>query len=165
MGCQVRAATPADVPGIRRVARAGWHAAYGDLMSAETIDGTLSEYYAPEVVERGVTAEGVVYLVAVAEERVVGYASGSDAERGPGAELGTIYVDPDRWGEGIGSRLFGSLRARLRERGYERVRATVLAENDAGLPFYEARGFERVEKREAVVGGESHRALVMAREL
>jgi ribosomal protein S18 acetylase RimI-like enzyme len=165
MDLRVRSATPADVPGIRRVASAGWRAAYGDIMDEATIEETLSAYYAPEEVERSVTAESVVYLVAVAEERVLGYASGTDSDRGPGAELVSIYVTPDRWGEGVGSRLFEELRARLRQRGYERVRAVVLAANDVGLLFYCRHGFERVEEREEVVGGEPHRAFVVAREL
>ena len=164
MDPRVRSATPADVPGIRRVASAGWRAAYGDIMDEATIEETLSAYYAPEEVERSVTAESVVYLVAVAEERVLGYASGTDSEHGPGAELVNIYVTPGRWGEGVGSRLFETLRARLRRRGYERVRAVVLAENDVGLPFYRRHGFEQVEEREEVVGGEPHRAFVVARE-
>lgn len=165
MDPRVRSATPSDVPGIRRVASKGWHAAYGDIMSEERIDEILSVYYAPEDVQRAVTAESVVYLVAVTEERVVGYASGADAKERGEAELVNIYIDPERWGEGVGSDLFESLRRRLRERGYERVRATVLAENDAGLPFYRHRGFERIDEREEVVGGESHQAFVLAREL
>ena len=97
--------------------------------------------------------------------RVIGYTSGSNSEHGPGAELGTIYVDPDWWGEGVGTALFDELRARLRQRGFERVRAVVLAENEAGLPFYRRHGFEQVDEHEEVVGDESHRALVVAREL
>ncbi len=165
MDSRVRSATPLDIPGVRRVASKGWHAAYGDIMSEKRIDETLSAYYAPEVVERAVVSGGVVYLVAVTGERVVGYASGADAEERAEAELVNIYVDPERWGEGVGSHLFEDLRTRLRERGYERVRATVLAENDAGLPFYRRHGFERIDEREEVIGGESHRAFVVAREL
>ena len=162
---RVRSATPADVPGVRRVASRGWRAAYGDIMSAETVEEALSEHYTPAEVERAVTAEDAVYLFAVAGGRVIGYTSGSNSEHGPGAELGTIYVDPDWWGEGVGTALFDELRARLRQRGFERVRAVVLAENEAGLPFYRRHGFEQVDEHEEVVGDESHRALVVAREL
>jgi len=163
----VREARPADVAGIRRVAREAWHAAYGDLMTEAAIEATLRDYYDAEAVERAVGAETVVYLVAVADGRVVGYASGgANEESGPEtAELSSIYVDPDRWGEGVGSRLFGALSDRLRERGFGRVRAVVLAANGAGRPFYRARGFERVDEHEERVGGETHRALVLERAL
>lgn len=166
---EVREATGADVEGIRQVASEGWHAAYGSVMAESTIESVLAEYYARETVERAVASDECVYLVAVdgtGSGPVVGYAAGSGAEADPEtAILSAIYVRPGRWGEGVGGALFETLRDRLRGRGFDRVRATVLVENDAGRPFYEARGFEQVGEREERVGGESHRALVVERSL
>ncbi len=44
----LRPATPADADGIAAVARESWHAAYGDFLSAETIDATVDAWYDPQ---------------------------------------------------------------------------------------------------------------------
>lgn len=163
----VRSATADDVPDIRCVASDSWYTAYGDILDESVIDGRLSEWYNEETVERAVTAEQVVYLVATVDGDVVGYASGGEGEEGgpETATLSSIYVHPDRWGEGVGQQLLADLCGRLRERGFERLRAVVLADNDVGIPFYENEGFERVAERTDSLGEESHDEVIFEREL
>ena len=59
--------------------------------------------------------------------------------------LGSIYVDPARWGEGIGSRLLDRAERDVRERGGDRLRLGVMAANDRAVGFNESRGYERVD--------------------
>ncbi len=162
----VRAAVPADVPAIRRIARESWHAAYGGFVPEPAIEGTLAEWYSEETVERGVTDDGIVYLVAEKESHdVVGYASATGGDENGAAILTSVYVVPERWGEGIGPALLEGVTGRLRERGFDRVRATVLADNEVGAAFYDRRGFERVAERAEELGGEQYEALVVERGL
>ncbi|WP_049901755.1 GNAT family N-acetyltransferase [Halococcus agarilyticus] len=150
----VRAATVADVDGIQRIARRAWRATYGDFLAEAAIDAILDDWYAAEELEASITAEGSVYLVAE-DEGIAGYASAApiDAEDDDReAQLYAIYVDPDRWGHGIGTALLDEIVDRLAKRDVEQLRIEVLADNTVGVSFYESRGFERTDERERTVG-------------
>lgn len=67
------------------------------------------------------------------------------------AEVGALYVDPDRWRDGVGTALLIAAFERLKERGWQEVVLWVLPENLRALAFYARHGFtieEGVEKRE-----------------
>jgi ribosomal protein S18 acetylase RimI-like enzyme len=161
----VREATIEDVPRIRDIASAGWHAAYADVLDEATVERVLAEWYAPEDVERAVRSEDVVYLVAESTGGgVVGYVSGA-ARTGRYGSGSSFYVAPERWGEGIGSALFDRLLDALREAGVERVEFEVLAANEDARGFYEARGFEAVGESTDDLFGAVHSVLVYARDV
>ncbi|WP_323191542.1 GNAT family N-acetyltransferase [Halostella sp. PRR32] len=156
MSVEVRPATTDDVAGVRRVAHAAWEAAYDDLLAAETREQCLSEWYSPVAVERAVTDTSVGYFVAV-DDDVVGYASGSTAGTEGIGHLSSIYVHPDHWDNGVGSHLLDAVEQFLAAEGVREVRIRVLAENDLGIEFYRARGYEREETQTAELGGRSYR--------
>ena len=83
---------------------------------------------------------------------VVGFAS---AERtwADEVELHTIYVHPDRWGEGVGAALLDEVAAWARAEGADRIACGVLADNAVGVGFFEAVGFRRGRKTEAEIAG------------
>ncbi|MFC6837139.1 GNAT family N-acetyltransferase [Halomarina ordinaria] len=155
----VRPAAAADVDGIRRVAQLGWEAAYGAFLDAETVERAMREWYDPDVVAEGIEDPSVVYRVA-ASDGVVGYATGR-LDRATG-HLTSLYVDPGRWGEGVGSRLFEAVLERLAERGAEYVEIRVLAENEVGRSFYAGRGVRLVIESETDLFGERVREVVYA---
>ncbi len=86
------------------------------------------------------------------ESTVVGFAS---AERtwADEVELHTIYVHPDRWGEGVGAALLDEVAAWARAEGADRIACGVLADNAVGVGFFEAVGFRRGRKTEAEIAG------------
>ncbi|WP_370355781.1 GNAT family N-acetyltransferase [Catenulispora sp. EB89] len=59
----------------------------------------------------------------------------------PEAELGSLFVDPDMIGKGVGRRLLQHMLETARGIG---VRTVVLDADPNAEPFYEARGFIRV---------------------
>ncbi|MDO9342407.1 MAG: GNAT family N-acetyltransferase [Pseudomonas sp.] len=80
-------------------------------------------------------------LVAERSEKAVGFCSVSttsrDADRAPGTgEIAALYVDPPRWGSGVGSALVTKALAELAEAGCGIVTLWTLAENEAALRFY-----------------------------
>lgn len=160
----VREATAEDVPAIRRIASAGWHAAYADFLDEPTIERVLEKWYAPESVEQAVRSEDVVYLVAESGDEVVGYVSGT-ARTGRYGSGSSFYVAPERWGEGIGSALFERLLDALRKAGVERVEFEVLAANEDARGFYESRGFEAVGESTDDLFGTVHPVVVYARKV
>ena len=57
-------------------------------------------------------------------------------------EVKGLAVDPDRQGEGIGSRLLDAAIDRVRTEGRRRLVLRVLATNEGARHLYESRGFE-----------------------
>ncbi|MFP4591215.1 MAG: N-acetyltransferase family protein [Halobacteriales archaeon] len=152
----IREAGPADVEAIGDVAAASWHAAYDDALGSEAVDRQLARWYAPEAVERRLAATDHHLLVAEAGARVVGFAHGAPSPDGPAdAQLVALYVEPERWGEGVGSRLLEALTGRLREDGHHDLWLEVLAENDVGRSFYRSHGFEVLDRYDEVLAGVS----------
>ncbi|MCL9814469.1 GNAT family N-acetyltransferase [Natranaeroarchaeum aerophilus] len=149
----VRDAIPEDIEGITRVAEQGWTTAYRDVLADATIEAALAEWYDPALTRERIEDDDVTYLVAAQADTVVGYASGA-AHDSTVVGLGSIYVTPDRWGDGIGTALLTEFERRWSTRGYDVVQLYVLADNDVGQSFYRSQGYEAVEEREADLFGE-----------
>lgn len=159
----VREATTDDVEAIRSIARRSWEEAYEDVLSDETVDELLAAGYSTAAIEELVTSPEAELFVATADDEPVGYASTTPDESVRVGDV-SVYVEPERWGEGIATRLLERTEAALRERGIERVRDSVLVENDAGNAFYGAR-YEKVDQRDVEIGDETHRANVYEGEI
>jgi GNAT superfamily N-acetyltransferase len=52
-----------------------------------------------------------------------------------------LYVSPDHWGSGVGSKLFDAGTAYLRERGFSEMTLWVLEGNTKARSFYERKGW------------------------
>lgn len=147
MDLDVRAATEADLGRIREIAEAAWGTAHEPIVGADAVATFLDEHYDRESFEPYLDADRA--LLAVAEpddDEVVGFVSVSpDDDRPERFNLGRIYVDPDRWGEGVGGRLLAQAESAVAERGGERIRLGVMAENDRAVGFYESAGYERID--------------------
>ena len=70
-------------------------------------------------------------------------------------EVVSLYVQPERMGRGIGSKLLDPALDALAIEGYENVYLWVLADNAPARAFYEERGFQLLERENAVeIAGE-----------
>lgn len=148
-----------------------WRAAYegivpDEILAGMTVDpdeGELDRRY-----EHYAGHEGV--LVAEVEGLVRGYAFvrwGEDTKAfvGPDeAGLKEIYVHPDWWGEGIGTVLLEA-GIDLLSGDVTALRLEVLADNEVGRRFYEARGFERTGTTETDLGETTLEAVIYTLEL
>ena len=154
----IRSATTQDVSTVRRLARESWHAAYDDLLGAETVATTVDEWYDRDALEASIAdargREDATFLVAEDDHgRLVGFVHVVPWPDDPlVASLLRIYVRPDSWGAGAGTALLESAEAEVGS-AFDRLRLVVFAENDVGVSFYESRGFERVETRESEFEG------------
>jgi ribosomal protein S18 acetylase RimI-like enzyme len=103
----------------------------------------IAEYYNPERIRSEIEApEGWDgWLVAVEEETVVGAGGGGIIAPGVG-EVFVLYLDPTRRGEGIGTLLLEAITEQQRGQGAREQWVSVEPDNEKGLPFYRARGFE-----------------------
>ena len=143
---EVRPATREDVAGVQHVGRAAWHAAHEPIVGAEAVDEFLEKYYERERLRGRVTGDVDLFYVAV-DEAVVGFAAARPVDEGPGVYgLGNCYVHPDRWGEGVGSRLLNRTEQAVRSDGGNRLRLAVMADSERAIGFYESGGYERVSE-------------------
>lgn len=175
----VETAQPADAEAIASVARRAWHATYGEFLSADAIDATIDEWYAPASLRGSIDREGSVFVVAVdgsatdtgeavtseRDGRIVGFLDAGYSESVGNVVLSRIYALPDYWGSGIGTTMLGRVAGQLVEEGYDRISAVVLADNDVGRSFYDARAFEEIGRQTTTFGGEEHEEVIVAADL
>jgi ribosomal protein S18 acetylase RimI-like enzyme len=131
------------------------------------------EFYPADRFESKLDDDEIAFLVAIpaGEDRARGIANlnwGTENthEFVPGGEsqFRSVYVDPDWWGEGLGTALFEAGREHL-PGSVGTLWVEVLAENDRGKVFYRGLGFESVDAREIDLYGERHRTRILRREL
>jgi GNAT superfamily N-acetyltransferase len=145
---EVRAATVDDAAAIADVHVAAWRAAYRGILLDETLD-------ALDVDARAARWRDILRnpgtIVAVRQDRVVGFGSfgpaRADEDRGCG-EIYGLYVHPDAWGSSAGQALIDEMEAELRAAGHEEAMLWVLAENPRARRFYERNGWHDDDGRD-----------------
>lgn len=141
----IRAATIADAHDIAELHVASWKAAYRGLMPDAVLDG-LSVPKRAEMWQRIIAEKKFQLLVAEHDDGIVGFVnfgSARDPDAVPGltGEILAIYVDPNRWHEGIGRELLEAVLSELRSAGFNEVILWVLDSNSRARVFYERAGF------------------------
>jgi len=141
----VREAGPGDAAAVARVHVESWRGAYADLLPRAVLDGLSVQRRAvgwartlhPSSPERVVVAER--------DDRIVGFAHvgphhDSDLDTHVGA-LSALYVEPGRWGSGVGARVHDAGLERLAIDGYGRIVLWMLSTNRRAAAFYRRRGW------------------------
>jgi [ribosomal protein S18]-alanine N-acetyltransferase len=103
-------------------------------------------------------------LVATRGEDPVGYAVLLIRRGSRSARLYSIAVAAEAAGRGVGSRLLSAIEEMARQRGADRLRLEVRADNPAVAGFYERAGYQPVGHRPGYYG-DGMRALLLARKL
>ncbi|RZH69490.1 GNAT family N-acetyltransferase [Natrinema altunense] len=153
----IRDAERSDAERIRTVAREGWHAAYDDILGEDTVDTVVDEWYESDGLHAAI--DETLFFIADLSDDLVGFVNARQyPERDDGSfELVRIYVCPDHWNRGIGSRLLETVTTAIINEGGNRLRLFVLADNEVGVAFYESHGFERLGEAETALDGDSYR--------
>ena len=120
------------------------------------------EAWSPELLAGEVTADPVSRYYLVAEDKgvVTGY-GGLMAQSGGQADVLTLAVTADRWGEGIGSALLDGLLAEADRRGCTEIFLEVRVDNDRAQRLYRRRGFTDIGIRRGYYQPSNTDALVM----
>jgi ribosomal protein S18 acetylase RimI-like enzyme len=141
MEYEVRPATPADAPGIARVARVTWKATYAETIAAHNLCRFVAQAYSTKALRAAIADRRGWFYVAVQQDTVVGYAQYVRRFDGQG-ELIRIYVHPDHQRRGIGRRLLVVGLLEIADAGLEHCYVGVEAGNRPARAFYEQAGFE-----------------------
>ena len=146
-GITLRPMTPADLPAVLRLE--------ADLFG----DEAWSEAMLTSELE-GAEASGRYYLIAEDAGGLVGYA-GLLSPGGSQADVLTMAVAEDRWGQRIGAMLLDSLVAEAARQGCTEVFLEVRVDNDRAQRLYRSRGFAGIGVRRGYYQPSGTDALVM----
>jgi ribosomal protein S18 acetylase RimI-like enzyme len=145
---ELRDATPADAHAIATVLVRSWRAAYRGLLPDAVLAGLSipdrERFWSHALTTRAPQTGTVVATVAGA---VVGLAATGPplvpADRADPTlgDLYALYLDPDVWRRGIGTRLHAAALDRLRSGGFTHAGLWVLDTNDRALRFYLRHGW------------------------
>ncbi|MFF4048245.1 GNAT family N-acetyltransferase [Streptomyces chartreusis] len=142
---RIRPMTSADCDRVAEIRIGGWRSAYQGLIPQSYLDALDVAQDAER--RRGYFAQGdasVLDLVAERDGEIVGWACHGpyrDGEmRTEDVELYAIYVDPGRYGTGIGHALLQESVRRCTAAGHPRMLLWVLKDNARARRFYERAG-------------------------
>ncbi|MDP9187631.1 MAG: GNAT family N-acetyltransferase [Actinomycetota bacterium] len=149
----VRAATEEDAEEIVRLTEAGWRVAYNGIVPTEQIENLPVSAWRHDVTSglRSPVADSFSRIAEV-DGNVVGYcyvaAPGRDEPADSRiAEVVAIYVDPKRWGNGIGRALMESVTEEVTRAGYEQMTLWTFERNAQARAFYARLGWQRDPER------------------
>jgi GNAT superfamily N-acetyltransferase len=137
----VRDARAEDAEAIARVHTRGWQGAYAHVFPADALASISVErrraYWAGQLTAPSPRSAIVVADVdgSVAGFAAVGKARGEADDMG---ELYAIYVEPKRWGTGLGRALIRAAEERLRAARFAEAILWVLDDNPRARRFYDA---------------------------
>ena len=145
-GPRVREMTLADCDRVAEIRIRGWQNAYRGLMPQPYLDALSVREDAERRREHLRRSDGsVVNLVAEQDGELFDWAAYGPYREGEvrtaDAELYAIYVDPGRYGAGIGHALLRESVRRCTAAGHDRMYLWVLKGNTRARAFYERAGF------------------------
>lgn len=163
---EIRTATAEDVEAIRDVALASLTASYGHAVDETFLEDAVEQWYEESEVSADVADSDAVFLVAVDDGTVTGFAESYVVERrGRVGEIDWLHVHPDYRGRGVGSDLLDQVEKALRDTDVATIEGRVLADNEAGMSFYEREGYQQSGDRNVDIGEETFTELLYRKRL
>jgi ribosomal protein S18 acetylase RimI-like enzyme len=162
-----------DLQGVNRVNVLAWRDAYEGILSDSVLDGRNVGVRPADAFEQFTRIQrktGCFFVAVDDTDEIRGYVYlrwGEDTKDFVGddeAGLKEIYVEPDYWGEGLGTRLLERALGEL-PASVDAVKLEMLAGNDVASGFYESHGFERVDTTQFELEGETYPTAIYEKEL
>ncbi|MGN6663013.1 MAG: GNAT family N-acetyltransferase [Solirubrobacterales bacterium] len=146
MSREVRRAEPGEELAVAGVHVRAWLAAYRGLIDDDYLDGLRAEDRAAVHSFDAPGPNAPETLLAVEGDEILGFVAfgpSRDADAPEAGEIFALYIDPPRWGTGVGRLLMREARRCLRERGHTEGTLWVLEGNEPAERFYRSEGWER----------------------
>ena len=138
----IRDANLVDAGNTSRFLVRVWHSTYDQRHGAAKVDAITARWHNVGQLRADMGIEGAIFLLAEAEDEIVGHAFATREADGRG-KLSRLYVDADRQGQGVGGALLAEVEARLS--GLCRslwLEVDVLGEE--AIAFYRRKGYVEV---------------------
>ncbi|QQP10961.1 GNAT family N-acetyltransferase [Lysinibacillus agricola] len=137
-----------DIIFVQEIAKKSWHQTYEGIIPNDIQDRFLQTAYSSERLLGRL--ENSLFLVAILEDSIVGFANFSNVVDGE-AELYAIYLLPETQGKGIGTALLREGINLLPD--VTSLLVCVEKENAIGMNFYQAKGFKKLEEFDELFDG------------
>lgn len=164
----IRPATPADAHGIATVHVHAWQEVYRDVVPQDYLDALAIEPRAKRWAQnmQNPLNQMFVYVAETEVGEIIGFASAgppqtADYTRYQG-EMYAIYLFPDYFRQGIGTRLTKAIIDHLRELDKNSFILWVLKDNPRSRAFYEKLGGKLIGEKPYDIGGEELPAVAYA---
>ena len=141
---RIRPAVAEDATAVAQAHVRSWQAGYRGLLPANYLDALRPEDRASRYTFDQMRPDGPFTQVAIDGGMICGHpTTGScrDDDLSDSGEIWAIYVDPPRWGVGIGRRLITAGCAQLRSQGHRLACLWGIAGNERARRFYELAGW------------------------
>ncbi len=128
-----------DMKQVQDVAKTSWSATYEGIIPMDIQERFLKTVYSKQNLKWRL--KNTTFFVAEINHRIVGFANFFQVPESGRVELGAIYIYPEYQGAGIGTAF---LRAGIDQFGLRELHLNVEKNNQIGMNFYHAKGFEVV---------------------
>lgn len=164
MDVSITKPTENHIEAISGICSAGWKQTVEGKLSEKYQEQNIALWYNHERIRRDMEA-GYYTHVALIDSNVAGVIGGGMT--GPGvSEVFMLYVDETYRYKGIGRLLLEALTELQKEQGATEQWVSVQEDNQRGIPFYEARGFQLQGKKTEKTGtGEEQISLRYSRQI
>jgi len=166
MDVSIREVQESDVDDIQELNMASWLEAYDGIIPEEKMRSNIN--YPVDRLRKKKNDDKLIFLVAEVENKVVGTINFCWSENNTHefvkteenqAQLRSVYLHPDYWGNGIGTKLFKNGLKKLPDEITE-LKVESLKDNDVGRNFYSKLGFEKVEKSQVELFGDKYQTII-----
>ena len=153
---EVRMAQVKDIPQISNVLAESWKTAYRGIVDDEYLD-TIETGHWVEFLINGLSDGTVFSMVLLDNQNFAGACILRKSEKQGEVHLVSLYLLPDRIGNGYGHRFYSEIENEIKNRGYIKCVLDVLTDNKRACRFYEAHGFTDSGAEETtVIGGREY---------
>ena len=162
-GALIRACIEADLPAVRTLLRATWHATYDAIYGPEKVQEISDRWHGLAALRRGLAIPRSAFLVAEDDRRIVATSLAFTGPDGQCIRLSRLYVHPSSQRRGFGRAL---LAASIE--GFPAARSIELEvepENLQAITFYRSVGFSVTGEGDDCGGQAGYPHLIMSKTL
>lgn len=150
----VRSAHEADLKKVQELLAETWRATYVPIYGTEKVEEIIAEWHSMAALKQRLAKPHSEFLVADDGREIGGMAYAAMVENpAKTVMLHQLYVRPEHQRQGVGRDLFAEVETCFPDADF--MRLEVEPANKAAIAFYEAHGFEEVEKTSNCGGGDS----------
>ena len=171
MDVSIREVEESDVNDIQELNMASWLEAYDGIIPEEKMRSNIN--YPVDRLRKKKSDNKLIFLVAEVENKVVGTINFCWSENNTHefikteenqAQLRSVYLHPDYWGNGVGTKLFKNGLEELPDKINE-VKVESLKDNDIGTGFYSKQGFKKIEESKVELFGDKYNSVIQRMEI
>lgn len=147
----IRIAEHKDITDISSVLAASWKSAYRGIINDDYLDLLEHDHWI-DFLLTGLSNETIFAMVLEDNQHIIGAAILGRKETST-VHLISLYLMPDKIGQGFGHAFYDGIEAELRHRNFTKCFLDVLENNERAIRFYETHGFmETIEIIKATLG-------------